>query len=184
MLSTASWLLAAALLCSCATPYQPYRPLRGGYSEQVISDGVYRLTFAGDGSTTRESVQTYWLYRATELALSDGYDGFEILTPLQLGSADPPPLMRPAGLVFVPIYTGPPRPVYTFEANIRLLNAPVDAAPPLRFDARALQDALRPYVQAPNKCSEGNICSHRKDYLRPPSKAETHETRPREGDSV
>ncbi len=76
-----------ALLAGCATPtpYQPalthapgsYNP---GYTETRVEDGRYRLSFAGNDLTKRETVETYMLYRAAELTLADGYDWFEIVS--------------------------------------------------------------------------------------------------------
>src|SRR5262249_23098684 len=37
----------------------------------------------GNGYTTRESVQVYWLYRCAELAIEKGFTGFEILSDMQ-----------------------------------------------------------------------------------------------------
>jgi len=74
-------LSAVALLAACATP-TPYQPLtmhgaaRGGYSEQRLEDNRYRVTFVGNEFTSRQRVENYLLYRAAELTLQAGYDGF------------------------------------------------------------------------------------------------------------
>jgi len=70
-------LAAAATLAACATvtPYQ--RADRGyGYSEQRIEQNRYRVTFAGNANTPRQTVENYLLYRAAELTLEAGYDYF------------------------------------------------------------------------------------------------------------
>lgn len=77
--------LAAAALggltaCETATPYQPLNPASasaGGYSETKIEQDRWRVTFAGNDMTSRETVETYLLYRAAELTIAQGYDWFE-----------------------------------------------------------------------------------------------------------
>jgi hypothetical protein len=82
LLASAS-LTAALLLSACATP-TPYQPATGrhltnGYSEQRIEDNRYRVTFAGNEFTTRQRVENYLLFRAAEVALQAGYDGFTMV---------------------------------------------------------------------------------------------------------
>lgn len=70
--------------CYGATPYQPKD--RGyGYSEQKLEDNRYRVTFAGNSMTERETVENYLLYRAAELTLQNGYDHF-VLTSQDTGA--------------------------------------------------------------------------------------------------
>ena len=77
--------LAAALsLVSCATP-TPYQPIsvasqaQGGYSETRLAPDQWRVTFAGNTLTSRETVEGYLLYRAAELTLEKHRDWFEIV---------------------------------------------------------------------------------------------------------
>jgi len=74
-----------ALLTGCATP-TPYQPLgaggsraSGGYSNVRIAPNRYMVSFAGNSLTSRERVETYLLYRAAELTVEQGYDGFSIV---------------------------------------------------------------------------------------------------------
>ncbi|HUP92640.1 MAG TPA: hypothetical protein VM074_10370 [Solimonas sp.] len=69
-------LLTAALgACAVATPYQPLN--RGeGYADQKIEGTRYRITFAGNAATPRQTVENYLLYRAAELTLASGFDYF------------------------------------------------------------------------------------------------------------
>ncbi|MGB5483219.1 CC0125/CC1285 family lipoprotein [Parasphingorhabdus sp.] len=81
--STATGLLATLLLfaCATATPYQPELPgqrISGGYSETRLGDKRYRVHFAGNTLTSRETVEGYLLYRAAELTVQSGYDWFRI----------------------------------------------------------------------------------------------------------
>jgi hypothetical protein len=70
-----------AVLAGCATP-TPYQPLTtrgtttGGYSDLRLEDNRYRVTFAGNSMTSRDTVENYLLYRAAELTVSQGYDWF------------------------------------------------------------------------------------------------------------
>ena len=67
--------------CATATPYQPQIPgqrVSGGYSETRLDDTRYRVQFAGNTLTSRETVESYLLYRAAELTVQSGYDWFEI----------------------------------------------------------------------------------------------------------
>ena len=75
---TAALALAA---CTTATPYQPIgtRGASGGYASQQIEDNRYRVSFAGNQFTSRERVENYLLYRAAELAVQQGYNGFTIV---------------------------------------------------------------------------------------------------------
>ena len=75
------WLLAGLLLlgaCAIETPYQPVEG-RYGYGEQQIEQNRYRVTFAGNPSTPRETVQNYLLYRSAELTVEKGFDYFTIV---------------------------------------------------------------------------------------------------------
>jgi hypothetical protein len=83
--AAAAPLAALALLAACvtATPYQPLNPhgySPGGYSEQRLEDNRYRVTFTGNEFTSRQRVENYLLYRAAELTLQAGFDGFTMVT--------------------------------------------------------------------------------------------------------
>jgi hypothetical protein len=78
--------LAAVLAltgCTTATPYQPLSAAssaaRGGYSEVQLEADKWRVTFAGNTLTSRETVESYLLYRAAEVALAQGGTWFEIV---------------------------------------------------------------------------------------------------------
>jgi len=47
-----------------------------GYSEQKLESNRYRVWFAGNSKTPRETVENYVLYRAAEITLDNGYDYF------------------------------------------------------------------------------------------------------------
>ncbi|MEN0653006.1 MULTISPECIES: CC0125/CC1285 family lipoprotein [Hyphobacterium] len=74
---------AAAVLAACATP-TPYqaadRPGGYGYEQVSLESDRYRISFSGNSLTDRETVETYLLYRAAELALERGYETFTVVT--------------------------------------------------------------------------------------------------------
>ncbi len=78
-LKTTLALLAFAALAACAkpTPYQPApAPGLDGYAETALGADQYRISFTGNGITTRKTVDLYLLYRAAELTQEKGFDYF------------------------------------------------------------------------------------------------------------
>jgi hypothetical protein len=71
---------AGLALASCATPglYQraDVGAGRAGYAETRFSEDGWRVEFVGDDLTSRETVETYLLYRSAELAVENGFDWF------------------------------------------------------------------------------------------------------------
>ena len=57
------------------TPYQP-KADRTGYSQQQLDTQTWRVQFAGNIDTPRETVENYLLYRSAEIMLFGGYDKF------------------------------------------------------------------------------------------------------------
>jgi hypothetical protein len=74
----------SAGLAACATP-TPYQPVamkgatQGGYSEVRLEPERYRVNFAGNSLTSRETVEGYLLFRAAELTVQSGYDWFAVV---------------------------------------------------------------------------------------------------------
>jgi hypothetical protein len=72
-------------LAACETTPTPYQPLSssnqvsGGFTDQRLDDTHFRVTFKGNDLTSREQVETYLLYRAAELTVSQGFDWFEMV---------------------------------------------------------------------------------------------------------
>lgn len=97
-------LVAAAGLSACATatPYQPKvssSSVTGGFSELRLEADRYRVSFAGNSLTSRETVERYLLYRAAELTVQQGADWFETADRRTDRTArtviDPDPFARP-----------------------------------------------------------------------------------------
>jgi hypothetical protein len=63
--------------CMQPTPYQPR--LQGqatGYTDRALTQNRYRVTFTGNSITPRETVESYLLLRAAEVARAAGYTHF------------------------------------------------------------------------------------------------------------
>jgi hypothetical protein len=77
-------LLTLALAgCATPTPYQPLaanNPRAGGFTDQKLDESHFRVSFQGNWVTSRERVENYLLYRAAELAVSQGFDWFEMVS--------------------------------------------------------------------------------------------------------
>lgn len=71
----------ALLVAGCATE-TTYRPATGqgfyrqGYSERRIEPNRFLVTFSGNSSTPRDTVERYLFFRSAELTLQQGYDYF------------------------------------------------------------------------------------------------------------
>jgi hypothetical protein len=157
--------VAAILACAClagcgATAYQD-RGWSGGFEERQISANTWQLSFAGNGYTSYETVQTYWLYRAAEFTLQKGYDGFSVGASLRLTSFAP---QTATGLVKIQVYSPAPDDKPGLSGTITLLKRPFKAGPPHVFDAVALHARLEPLVKS--LCGS-NVCPHFHDYLMP-----------------
>lgn len=170
-------ILVTCFLGGCATEYQDSSgAFTGGYSVKNLEGNIYRVSFYGNGYTSKETVQTYWLYKCTEVAIDEEFDGFEILSHITLtrnysieNFFDSENSYKKAQIYYIPMDTAP-KPEMT--ADIRLMKRPFDVLPPKIFDAKRLQEALSPYVFPEKKCSSGNVCEHVHKYLHPEGKFE------------
>lgn len=71
---------ALAGLSACTLPTL-YQPAAGGYgyAQQQIEGNRFRVSFAGNSLTARETVENYLLYRAAEITLAQGGDYFVVV---------------------------------------------------------------------------------------------------------
>ena len=164
--------------CQTATPYQP-KTTAGGFTETRLESNRFKVSFAGNSVTKRETVEGYLLYRAAELALAQGFDSFTIVERRTDRSArtytTPDPLYglygygswrphwryygRGYGWRGWDAYSGYPfwdqgldtQTVEKFEATaeIILTHGPKVAADPTAFDARSVIETLGPKIQRP-----------------------------------
>lgn len=176
MAATATLALAA---CATATPYQPagYDGQRGGFVEQRIEQNRFRVGFAGNSLTSRETVETYLLYRAAELTAQNGYDWFAMVArdtdrdTRFVGRPDPfssrwgySPYWGPSWRYYRGGYWGPwgafrdpfrddidVRQYDRYEANAEIVmgRGPKPANDPAAFDAREVMSNLGPRIQGP-----------------------------------
>ena len=74
--------LCLAVLGACVTP-TPYRPAAtpydDGYATMQIEQNRFRISFKGNSLTSRQTVDTYMLYRAAEVTLENGGDYFIVV---------------------------------------------------------------------------------------------------------
>ena len=64
-------------ITSCATSYQP-QAWTGGYSELQINENTWKVTFQGNGYTSKTRAENFAMRRAAEITLREGYTHFLI----------------------------------------------------------------------------------------------------------
>lgn len=153
-------LASLLLLAGCAVP-TPYQPAADGfgYREQQIETNRYRVTFAGNSVTPRETVENYLLYRAAELTLASGHDYFTVVDQnverstvyfgtgqSHLGFLDH--RHSRSGLVGLGFsnYTAHPIDSYTAFADIVVAEGEKPAGAVNAYDARDVIDRLGPTI--------------------------------------
>jgi hypothetical protein len=74
-------LTIALALAACAVEPTPYQPRTDGlgYSQQQIDGRTWRVEFAGNADTPRETVENYLLYRCAEIMRFGGHEKFVLL---------------------------------------------------------------------------------------------------------
>lgn len=167
-------LAAVLLLAACAgpTPYQAAPDDGYGYDGQQVSDRSFRVTFSGNRSTPRETVESYLLYRAAEITLQRGYDAFAVVEKdterfdryttsgprfgfgYGRGWGYPYHYRSSVGLGWhYPGYYGPATTSadyrYTASATIQVRRGPGPWDTPNIYDARAVVRALGPDIARP-----------------------------------
>jgi len=162
--------LALALLalgaCTTPTPYQS-ATADGGYAEQQIESNRFRVSFAGNALTPRDTVENYLLYRASELTLKNGKDYFVVANrqmephtvyqaaggPIFFDEAAPfgepwepwpAPLSMSAG-VAMPITD------YVAYADIQIFSGRKPENDPHAYDARDVIARLGPTIKRPEQ---------------------------------
>lgn len=71
-------LICMVVISGCATPYQN-NAFAGGYSETQLDKNVYKVSFKGNGYTSKERASDFALLRSAEIALDNGYKYFAIV---------------------------------------------------------------------------------------------------------
>lgn len=154
--------VASLAACVTMTPYQPAD--KGyGYSEQKIEDNRFRVSFAGNADTPKQTVETYLLFRAAELTLKSGYDYFVFASDST--DASTRYLQSFDGFYggWSPYYWGPrsafgggfsaststPVTEYVAQANIVMFTGKKPEADVHAFDARQVRTNLEPSILRP-----------------------------------
>jgi hypothetical protein len=173
------WIAVAAALtltaCETATPYQPITAhtanTSGGFSEQQIEANRWKVAFAGNSLTARQTVERYLLFRSAQLTLNQGYDWFQAVDRHTnrktdyVGDPGPYPGWGPywgfyrRGFGWGYGYWGDPfwgGPVdieqisrYTATVEILMGHGPKPANNPRAYDARSVVEHLLGTIQYP-----------------------------------
>jgi hypothetical protein len=145
-------------LAACATA-SLYRPLEGGegYSEQKLEANRFRVSYAGNSSTPRQTVENYLLYRAAEITLSSGHDYFVMAN--QSTEADTSYSQTVSGFggfgryswsplssVGVGVGTAIPSTEYEAQAYIVMYSGKKPPKETQAFDAREVKANLEPLI--------------------------------------
>ena len=73
--------LLALGLAACAANPTPYQPMDGldGYAEEQLDSSTWRIQFAGNADTPRQTVEDYLLLRSAEIMRTGGHERFIVL---------------------------------------------------------------------------------------------------------
>ncbi|MGH6944912.1 MAG: CC0125/CC1285 family lipoprotein [Geminicoccaceae bacterium] len=154
-------ILLLVMLAACASP-TPYQPATDGfgYADQQIESNRYRVSFAGNSVTPRQTVENYLLYRAAEVTLQTGHDYFTLVdqhiersTSYQgTGFTDFPVVDRHGHSAFgfgTTSYTAYPIDRYTGYADVVVHDGEKPAGDVSAYDARDVVQRLGPAIARP-----------------------------------
>ena len=143
--------------CGQPTPYQPAAD-GYGYSEQQIEDNRFWVRFAGNKQTPASTVQSYWLYRISELTLDHGYDYFIVVdrnldrstTYDSMADVDPGYFTEDGDYVSggSSSYSLSPSDSYTAYADVVMFEGEKPAAEINAYDAWSVLRRLGPTIEA------------------------------------
>ena len=152
--------LLGLLLAACAGAPTPYQEARDGYgySEQQIEENRYRVSFAGNSATSRQTVEDYLLYRAAELTVQNGHDWFEVAdrdTVQEYSGYGGSPAVGlgggsgnvGVGLSF-PMFGGGSAPSYTAHMDVLVHDGEKPPANANAYDALSVISRLQPKILA------------------------------------
>lgn len=67
-----------AVLISCSTGYVRHSII-GGFSERMVNDGIWEVSFRGNGYTRKEKAERFCMRRCAELTIEKGEGYFKII---------------------------------------------------------------------------------------------------------
>lgn len=152
----------ALAACATVTPYGPAVKRGPGYTSQQLEADRFRITFEGNSSTDRATIENYVLYRAAEVTLESGADYFILLDQ----TTDTQSTFQTSGTTFGgagfgrrgffygggfggfggTTATTRERLRYTIGAIIQVASGDKPADNPAAYDARQLIDNLGPVI--------------------------------------
>jgi hypothetical protein len=150
--------LLGLLLAACAGKPTPYQSAQSGYgySEQRIEENRYRVSFAGNSATSRQTVEDYLLYRAAELTVQNGHDWFEVAdrdTVQEWSGYGGSPAMGVGGVsgnvgvgLSFPMFGGGSAPSYTANMDILVHDGEKPPENANAYDAFAVISRLQPKI--------------------------------------
>jgi hypothetical protein len=151
-------LILALALAACGGP-APYKPMEGevGYGQQKLEANRYRVWFAGNAYTPRETVEDYVLFRTAELTLEEGYDYFVLSNRQTEGEGRERGGVsfgfggigfgRHSGIAIgMGTGTDDDRPKYYGQLDAVLMKGKKSAIDPQAFDAREVKANLEPRI--------------------------------------
>ncbi|MEM0944800.1 MAG: hypothetical protein AAGI70_12740 [Pseudomonadota bacterium] len=162
-------LAATAILglaaCTGPTAYAPAVD-RDGYADSAVEENRYRVSFAGNTRTSRDTVETYLLYRAAEVTLAADKDWFKVAAQdteaetrfrsfsTGFGRGGFGPFFFRSGFrhgFFGGVGTSDARPITRYEAfaNILVFDGEKPDDDPAAYDARSVIETLGPQIVRP-----------------------------------
>lgn len=122
----------ATIAGGCATAYQS-SGFTGGYKDAKLDENTYRVSFQGNGMTSRETVEIYGLYRCAELTVERGFDYF-----ISIDGADGSTVTAGGGFAVTH---------FAVSRTIKLFKGTKPADSEKAFDARELMKNLEAEVK-------------------------------------
>lgn len=155
---------AVTLVAGCGGPtaYAPAGKNGLGYSSQAVEQNRFLVSFRGNSQTDRETVETYLLYRAAELARDRGGTWFRIsnqdtetITRFSGSSSgfsgSPFGTAGYSGFSTVSTDFVSVRPIRSFEgfANVQIFKGRKPASDPNAYSVRSVLQTLGPRIRRP-----------------------------------
>jgi hypothetical protein len=72
------WVFTLLMTACSPTPYRPLK-IEDGYSDTRMNADTFNVIFRANRHTSRQTAETYALYRAAELTVESGFDYFVVI---------------------------------------------------------------------------------------------------------